>query len=219
MKNTSLIIKKPPIIASRFLSWALPEDLIEPILGDLSEEYQQRISTYNLFNANYWYYRQSIKSGTQFMLKTQRGFIMFILSVLLFLGLTFFAMDLAADISVYMDISSILMIFPPAIIFTYAATSNKDVKQAIAILLGNNVNVDKQAYKASKRVFTVLGNSGMLLGIFMTLIGWIAIAELLDDISHFGVAFSVSLLTLLYGIGLKVLSYVAEQKIQTLSER
>lgn len=216
MKNSNY--SQPPKIASQFLSWTLPEELIEPVLGDLSEEYLQRISNKQLISANYWYWRQAVKSGTQFMFKTQRGFVMFIFSTLLFLGLTLMAMVLASSPSLYMDMQSILIVFPPAIAFTYASTSTKDVKGAFAILLGNDSSQDGQLYISSKRVFSVLGNSGIILGVFMTLIGWVAMGEHLDDMTHFGSAFAVSILTLIYGIALKMLCYVAEQKIQTLSE-
>jgi len=219
MKKSYATYNQPPKIPSQFLSWALPESLIEPVLGDLSEEYLQRTSNNQLISANYWYWRQAVKSGLQFMFKTQRGFVMFIFSTLLFLGFTLMAMVLASNSpSLYMDIQSVLMIFPPAIAFTYASTSIKDVNRAFAILFGKDIGQDEKFYISSKRVFSVLGNSGVILGFFMTLIGWVAIGEHLDDITHFGSAFAVSILTLMYGIALKLLCYISEQKIQTLAE-
>lgn len=218
MKNLHFTFNQPPKIATNFLSWALPKNLVEPVLGDLSEEYLQRISNNQLIGANYWYWRQAVKSGIQFMLKTQRGFVMFIFSVLLFLGFTFVAMILAGGADMYMDLASILLIFPPAIAFTYASTSINEVNQAFVLLLGNDASHNEQVYRSSKRVFLVLGNSGILLGIFMTLIGWVAMGSNIDDVTVIGTAFAVSILTLIYGIALKMLCYVAEQKIQTLSE-
>lgn len=218
MKNSYSNYNQPPKIASQFLSWALPEDLIEPVLGDLSEEYLQRISNKQLISAKYWYWRQAVKSGIQFMFKTQRGFVMFIFSILLFLGFTFMAMFLAGGAIMYIDTASILTIFPPAIAFTYASTSMNEVNRAFVLLLGNDASHNDQVYRSSKRVFSVLGNSGVLLGIFMTLIGWVAMGSQIDDASVIGTAFSVSILTLVYGLALKMLCYVAEQKIQTLSE-
>jgi hypothetical protein len=218
MNNLYSNYNQPPKIATHFLSWALPKNLVEPVLGDLSEEYLQRISKNQLIGANYWYWRQAVKSGIQFMLKTQRGFVMFIFSVLLFLGFTFVAMVLAGGADMYMDLASILLIFPPAIAFTYASTSINEVNKAFSFLLGSDASQNAQVYRSSKRVFLVLGNAGVLLGIFMTLIGWVAMGSNMDDMNHFGSAFAVSVLTLIYGIGLKMLCYVAEQKIQTLSE-
>ena len=217
--NKSVIgAHQPPKVASQFLSWALPEHIKEPVLGDLSEEYLQRITNHKLLAVNYWYWRQAVKSGTQFMFKTQRGFIMFIFSILVFLGFTLMAMLLAGGVGMYIDMQSILIVFPPALAFTIASTSINDVKQAIAVLLSNDSNQDEQVYGLSKRVFSVLGNSGLVLGVFMTFIGWVAIGTNMDNINDFGPAFAISILTLVYGLALKMLCYVAEQKIQTLSE-
>lgn len=219
MKNSKSMVFLPPKSASQFLSWALPEHLIEPVLGDLSEEFIQRIADSSHTKAVYWYWRQAIKSGFHFMLKTQRGFVMFVFSVLLFLGLNLLAMVLGGGIDMYINIPSILIIYPPAIAFTYAATSGAAVKQAFSILLSGKVGKEAKVYILSKRVFSVLGNSSMLLGVLTTLIGWIAMASNIKDLRVFGIAFAVSILTLMYAVGLKIICYVAEQKIQTLSEQ
>jgi len=218
MKALNPVMLQPPKMASKFLSWALPQSLVEPILGDLSEEYLARYSNRHPIQAKVWYWRQAIKSGIQFMFKTQRGFVMFIFSILLFLGLTCLAMALGGSVGMYADIASILVVFPPAIAFAYASTSAQDVSRAFAILLASDTSQNEQDYKVSRRVFSVLGNSGLMLGIFMTLIGWVAMGSNMEDMTHFGTAFAVSILTLVYGLGLKMMCYVAEQKLQALSE-
>ena len=144
---------------------------------------------------------------------------MFAFSVLLFLGLILFAMILGGDVGMFVNIPSILIVFPPAIAFTYAATSGEAVKQAFAFVLSGKTGEEEQAYTLSRRVFTVLGNTSVWLGFFMTLIGWVAMASNMKDMKAFGPAFAVSILTLMYAVGFKVICYVAEQKIQTLSER
>lgn len=60
---------QPPKMSSKFLSWALPKSLREPILGDLLEEYNQRLSNDNIKAVNIWYRQQAVKSGLQFMFK------------------------------------------------------------------------------------------------------------------------------------------------------
>ncbi|SFD70577.1 hypothetical protein [Pseudoalteromonas denitrificans] len=62
----------PPKMASMFLSWALPKELCDPILGDLLEEYIQRVSNGNITAANIWYRHQAVKSGLQLMFKGER---------------------------------------------------------------------------------------------------------------------------------------------------
>ena len=218
MKNAQTAIPHPPKAASLFLAWALPDSIVEPVLGDLSEEYIQRISNNKLIAAKTWYWRQAVKSGIQFMFKTQRGFVMFIFSIILFVAMTMLLVALSGVTSTFIDVQTIIGIFPPAIAFTYAATSKKSVHQAFSILINNTVSQSEKSYLISRRVFIVLGNSGVILGVFITLIGWTAMGANMNDLSSFGTAFSFSILGLMYGIALKMVCYVAEKKIQTLSE-
>jgi chemotaxis protein MotA len=218
MKNAQTAIPHPPKAASQFLAWALPDSIVEPVLGDLSEEYIQRISNNKLIAAKTWYWRQAVKSGIQFMFKTQRGFVMFIFSIFLFVAMTMLLVTLSGAVSTFIDVQTIIGIFPPAIAFTYAATSKKNVHQAFSILINNTVSQSERSYLLSRRVFIVLGNSGVILGVFITLIGWTAMGANMNDLSSFGTAFSFSILGLMYGIALKMVCYVAEKKIQTLSE-
>jgi chemotaxis protein MotA len=218
MKNAQTAIPHPPKAASLFLAWALPDSIVEPVLGDLSEEYIQRISNNKLIAAKTWYWRQAVKSGIQFMFKTQRGFVMFIFSIILFVAMTMLLVALSGVTSTFIDVQSIIGIFPPAIAFTYAATSKKSVHKAFSILINNTVSQSERSYLLSRRVFIVLGNSGVILGVFITLIGWTAMGANMNDLSSFGTAFSFSILGLMYGIALKMVCYVAEKKIQTLSE-
>lgn len=218
MKNAQDVFSQPPKIASQFLIWALPDNIVEPVLGDLSEEYLQRIANDLLISAKIWYWKQAVKSGIQFMFKTQRGFVMFMFSIFLFGSLILLLMVLSGNISTFIDIQSMIGVFPPAIAFTYAATSKISVHQAFSILLNNSINQSDRAYSTARRVFTVLGNSGVILGTLIALISFAAMGDNMDDLSFFGAAFSFSILPLIYGTTLKMVCYVAEKKIENLSE-
>jgi len=62
----------PPNFPSMFLNWALPKNLREPILGDLSEEYIQHISRENIASANIWYWHQALKTGLLFVFRGKK---------------------------------------------------------------------------------------------------------------------------------------------------
>jgi len=67
-----------------------------------------------------------------------------------------------------------------------------------------------------------MGNVGVIMGLFVTIIGWVSMANhiKIDDFAdHFGPAFAVSALTIMYGTGLKLVCYIAEMKLQSLSEQ
>ena len=44
----------PPIIIEKFLYWTLPNELKDPVLGDLAEEYLV-LKMKSSYQANYWY--------------------------------------------------------------------------------------------------------------------------------------------------------------------
>ncbi|NRA61901.1 MAG: hypothetical protein HRU25_13550 [Psychrobium sp.] len=104
-------------LASRFLAWALPNNLVEPVLGDLSEEYNQRLVSTNEGAAKLWYVRQAIRSGIGYMFITKRNFIMFIFSLCFFALMTFYVMYIAAGISAFIDIPSIIILLPTTLAF------------------------------------------------------------------------------------------------------
>ena len=204
---------RPPRLSEQLLTWALPEELKDPILGDLEEEFSYRQSI-NANQAISWYRRQAIKSSWQFIQKTKRGLLMLLLSLLIFFGFTIMAMFFAGDPTMFMDIPSVLIVVPVAFAFTIAASSWQHFKSAFSHLFSEEVNIDSKQLKISQQVFTMLGNISLWLGGAMTVMGWIAIASNLDDIAAFQYAFAVSILTVLYAMLIKVLCYFAAQRIQ-----
>ncbi len=206
-------ITAPPRLTERLLSWSLPEELKDPVLGDLEEEFLQRL-TDNPAKAVSWYQRQAIRSAWQFIRKTKRGLIMFVLSLLIFIGFTVMAMVLAGSFTMFVDVPSALIVFPGALAFTIAATSWQDFKTAFRHLFTEGDTETTLELKVSERIFNILGNVSLWLGGAMTVIGWVAIGSNLDDVSFFGVAFAVSILTFLYALLVKIVCYVSEQKLR-----
>lgn len=207
---------RPPRAISGFLSWALLASIREPVLGDLEEEFGDEYQKYGMLSANLWYLRQALFSGFSFMLQTQRSVVMFILAMIFFLLMTLFAMHISSGVSLFIDIPTFLIVFPPALILTCASTSYGEVRRAFGILINANRSYDNERYKQSILVFSTLGNIGLILGIFMMLIGLVAIGNVIEDFSSLSPALSVAVLSLLYGVAIKLLSYAAQQKMTSL---
>lgn len=203
----------PPRFASKFLAWALPTAIKEPVLGDLEEAFSDKCHQHGMLNANLWYLRQALFSGFSFILQTQRSVIMFILAMVFFLLITLFAMSMASSIDVFIDVPSFLLIVPPALVLTCGATSYRQMKQAFLMLINADGAYDKKAYRQSQQVFSILGNSGLILGIFMMLIGFVSMGALMEGMEIFGKAASVACICLVYGLAIKLQSYIAEQKM------
>lgn len=208
--------QRPPLIAERFLMWCLPEELKEPILGDLEEEFHQLVLTKQSGQAVSWYLNQAFKTGMQFIWKTQQGLLMFIIGTILFLGLMFMGMLFGGGAWLYLDIPSALMVFPPAIVFAIAATSIASFKNGIAVLGGADGNLEEKDFMGAAYTFAVMGTSAIWIGLAATLIGWVAMAaniKVEEFTQVIGPAFAVSVLTIMYAMIMKVMCYVAEQKI------
>lgn len=204
---------KPPRLAEQLLHWALPEELREPVLGDLEEEFSQRLTS-NANTAVTWYRRQALKSSWQFMQKTKQGLLMLLLSLLIFFGFTVMAMVMSGDLTMFFDIPSLLIVLPIALAFTIAASTWQGFTTAFTHLFSEEGEFELQQLQVSKQVFTMLGNISLWLGGTMTVLGWVAIGSNLDDFSFFQYAFAVSILTVLYAMLVKVLCYFAAQRIE-----
>lgn len=198
------------------LNWVLPNELKEPVLGDLEEEFISRAQI-NHLAAKRWYRQQALRSAFQFLWKTKRGLMMFLLSLVVFSGLTIMALILGGGVDMFIDIPSALLVFIPSVLFAVAATSSKALTNGINALLNEEAQFDQQRLKDAQLSFKVLGQTAVLTGLFSSLIGAVAIGSNLeaeDFSAAFGPAFAVCILTLTYGFGLKTICYVAEQKLQ-----
>ena len=206
----------PPKLIEKFLHWALPNELKEPVLGDLAEEYLGLAETAPL-KANYWYTLQALRTGLQFLIKTKRGLIMFILSLVVFVGLVCMIMIQARDVLMFANLPSLLIVFPPAFFIMLSSTSKQSRSNALSVLFNDGIILNKSELNAAKHVCTVFGNISMLMGWIGFVIGAVVMSSNIEpeEFSEvFGPAFSVCILTILYAFLIKALCYAAEAKIQ-----
>lgn len=85
------------------------------------------------------------------------------------------------------------------------------------MLFSANEQLDESIYQQSQQVFVVLGNCGLMLSGFMTLIGFVSMGAVMENMTYFGQATSVACLPLLYGVAIKLVCYVAQQKMSALA--
>jgi len=206
----------PPKFIEKFLHWTLPTELKDPILGDLAEEYSC-LAEQAPFKANYWYTRQAMSTGLQFLTKTKSGLIMFLLGIIVFISMIALAMIMSGEIMMFVNVPSILVVVPPALMLTLASSSKQSRCHAIKLLFSEGLELNSAQLHAAKQVFTTFGNMNMLMGSIGVIIGAIAMGSTInsENISHlFGSAFAVCVLTLFYALLIKTLCYAAEAKIK-----
>lgn len=217
MKKKNLVVEKsPPSMAVKLLDWCLPANVKEYIIGDLYEEFYQRERSDNqgLF---IWFWKQTLNTCLLFMWKERGGIMAFLVSVLLFVALTLMAMLLGGELKFFWDAPSFLLVFPPAVAFGIASSSIKASKESIALSFTDQLHPEIKDVNGACHFLRVTGNTAIYAGIFTTMIGWVAIAGNINAEEFgkmFGPAFAVSILTLMYGVGFKLICYTAEQKIQ-----
>ncbi|MFC0118706.1 hypothetical protein ACFFK7_12360 [Pseudoalteromonas xiamenensis] len=209
--------QQPPKLAERFLRWSLPEELKEPLLGDLAEEFQL-LHFSNQACATQWYLKQVLRTSNQYIWQTKKGILMFVLSLFVFSAMSYMALWFSVDGSIgdtFADLPSLILTFPPAILFAIGVTSVKDMKNAFALLYNDELALSSLQMQNAKQFYRVLGNTAVLMSIFTAFIGAVAIAVNIEDVEHeFGPALGVCMLVLMYSFGLKTVCYAAEQKVQ-----
>ena len=142
---------------------------------------------------------------------------MFILSFIIFVALTLWAMWIGGEISMFLNLPSFLLVIPPAIFFAMGATSSGELKMAFSLLFDDEKTPSTNQVKITRRFLSVMGNSALLLGVLMTTLGLVSMGSYInaDNIhTHLGTSFGVALLTSMYAIAFKILCYISEQKIQ-----
>lgn len=207
----------PPKWAQQVLAWSLPASLQEPVLGDLEEEFFEKRQHSGETLARFWYLRQAILTSVTFLKQTQRGMLMFVLSLLVLVVIVGIAFLMSGDLGMFINIPSLIIVLPIALTFSIAATSKQALLNGFKVLLDDQHTLDKRQLMASKRAFVTLGNTAMLCGYLGVVIGLIAMASNIEPEVFkkvFGPAAAVCLLTMLYALLIKLPCYLSEQKIQ-----
>lgn len=208
----------PPQLTERFLTWCLPKTLKEPVVGDLSEEFNHKIMTSGYSVARFWYLRQAALTAIQYLYKNKKGTLMFILGIFVFLGSFLMALWMSSHtLGTFINIPSIIVVLPPAIVLTIGITSLETCKNALRLMVDDELALPLVGLESAKQAYVVMGNTSMWLGVLGLIIGWVAMAEHIkaEEFSQvIGPATAVSLLTIMYSLIIKVLCYVGEQKIE-----
>lgn len=222
MKSSSELLNPdvaPPPLAIRILNLSIPVAAREHLIGDLVEEYiTERLIQQGRFRANLWFWKQTLLSSYEFLNKQQGGIMAFIISMLVFVAVGLMAMVMSGELSMFVNLPSLIVVVPPAIAFGVAVTSFESMKLSIKLCISEQPDIPDKQVRLAMKFISVTGNSAVLMGIIFTLVGAIAIASNVnaDTFSKvFGPALAVCVLTAFYAAIIKAVCYVAEQKIVT----
>ncbi len=166
----------PQRLIEKFLHWTLPNELKGSVLSDLAGECCCLAEQTSL-KAYYWYTRQALLTSLQFLTKTKRGLIIFLLGIIVFVSMTSMTMLMSGEIMMFVNVPSFLIVIPPALILTFAGSSKQSRNNAFGVLFSEDLNLSREESITAKQLFTTFGNMNMLMGRIGVIIGAIAIAS------------------------------------------
>jgi hypothetical protein len=123
------------------------------------------------------------------------------------------------NLTYFVDIPSLLIIWLPSIVFSISATSWKSYWHSWSYPFLWRKQVSEDDANSAVRCLKVKGDAGFIMGILGTIIGAIIIIR---DITTFIEtqdllnAVSVASITIFYGLLYKLLCYIAEQRVRNL---
>ena len=96
----------------------------------------------------------------------------------------------------------------------FIAFSLGDMGEAVGFVLGRNREIARGKYLKLSHLFSAVGDYGIYCGLLGTIIGLRLMLETMSDPSTIGPKISVSFVTLLYGIIIKLLAVLAQRKLE-----
>ena len=116
----------------------------------------------------------------------------------------------------FLDAPSLILVLPVAILFGISATSWRTYGRCWTYTLGGAKLVSISEANSVARCLKVMGDVSLMMGLIGTFIGIVFTFQNLTQDSNLGQELTVASLTLAYGIVLKLVSYVAEQRVRNL---
>ncbi|GEM_PF-3215536 len=204
-----------PSSANAILRWSLPESLQEPLIGDCEEGfYNKRAQSKQ--KALFWLYKQIISILWNFGLTTQRGSIMFFMSMCGVIAIMLMALVLGGDYGMYVNIPSVIIVLIPSILAGAVYAEKGTFLSHFSLLINNNALKTLQQRQRYAKMFEIIGQTAMIMAWFGVVAGLVAISGNTTKDTFADVilpAFSVCILTLLYGLMLKALCHFAKIRI------
>lgn len=203
----------------KLLYLLLPRELRDPLMGDLQEEFIGEVAAgYSISKARWWYRRQVLKSIRYYIFKRRGDIMFFLLSVLVFVGLSILAGLAGTGLRLIINIPSLIGVVVPSFFFAVTATSLRSWRTCLKLLLFNPDCAEKREVSECSRFLRVFGNMCVVMGFYFSLLGVMQLLTGMDfESAGTGVVYnaaSVALLALFYGIGIKSIFYVADQRLQ-----
>ncbi len=147
----------------------------------------------------------------------------FLLSIILYIAMVFLVVGLdfntgslnTSRLMLFIDLPSFIIVFVPTITLAAGATSWRTLWSATKASFRRRHGMSKQDTADVRACLDLAGNLALLLGGIGTLIGGVVMLQQTTETTALGTASATALMSILYGIGLKILIYAAARRIET----
>ena len=213
-------VSGPPAIARSVLSFFLPSQLREPVLGDLEEEFDARMGAQGSSSAAIrWYWWQALQSASHFFWQQRGTGMAYLISAVFFVVMLVLALATQRYGIWYISPPTLIALLPSALALGIGATSFEAAKRALQLSFSDAGQQPQDSVQLARKFLHVTGNQFLLvagvvffLGSINLLISMSQTPAMLDDPLRYA-RFGIALLPLFYGMIFKCLFYSAEQKL------
>lgn len=210
----------PLKIPQAILSFSLPAELRDPVIGDLNEEFLQRSMLENSLVAPvYWYWVQATKSACVFIWQQRGTGMAYFFSVVFFIVMMMLSMATSQFGFWLISPPIFIGLFPLAFVMGIGATSMQACKLGLKASFSDASGHTDEELGLARKFLNVTGNQFLLvagviffLGVIQLLVSFSQNPAMLDDPMRFA-RYGIALIPLFYGMIFKCLFYSAEQKV------
>lgn len=136
--------------------------------------------------------------------------IVFVVLLLLGISFDFLALSFSgSSLAYFVDLPSLILTVIPALLFAVAGTSWNTAGAAMRNAFRAQVTGRPRELEAHNRFFEIFGSMALTVGAIATVVGFILLFQNITDLTALYPASAVALVTLLYGLILKVLCQAA----------
>ena len=121
-------------------------------------------------------------------------------------------------LALFWNAPSLIIVLLPAAVFVVSTTHWATVKNCFRALGSSSSQLTRQEAKEVDILLKLFGNMSLLLGILATFMGFVLIGADLSQIEALGPNLSIAILTIVYGMVIKIACYSAEKRLEFVNQ-
>lgn len=142
------------------------------------------------------------------------AFVLGLVVIVVSLGIGIFAAVGTTGVIGFLNVPSLIIVLVPALIFLLTAAPWERVKLSLSLVFSSEKQAGKDEVQAACALLNSFGVVGLLFAIIGMLTGLILMASDLSHPERIGTNMSIAMISIYYGVLLRLLCYLATKRIQ-----